>query len=272
MAHGSFMTNNNHNQSVSNVYIITGGTSGLGLATARRLIAEGARVVLASRNADRGATVARELSAGGAEVRFIQTDVRRESEAKSLVDETMALFGRLDGVFNNAGVEGTVGPMAAWSTQDVDETLDTNVKGAFYIMKHAATAMKRQGHGRIVNCSSILGLEPIPIAGLYAASKAALLHLTRCAAAELAEDGVSVTAVCPTVVDTSMMDRVSELAGAPKEGLAQMVCPSGQLGDPKTIGSFVAELLSGSRELAPGDAIVVTQSGTYAVKPGAAMT
>ena len=108
---------------------------------------------------------------------------------------------------------------------------------------------------------------PVPIAGLYAASKAALLHLTRCAAAELAEHGVKVLAVCPTVVDTSMMDRVSSRAGAPKQALAEMVCPSRQLGDAETISGYIVDVLEGSTALEPGAALVLTQAGTHAVTP-----
>ena len=249
--------------------ISTGGASGIGLAVARRLARPGARIVLASRSSERGAAVARELGETGAEVRFIRTDVRDEAEVESLITETLRLYGRIDAVFNNAGVEGTVGPMLAWSKADVDATLDTNLKGPFYVMKHASRAMVEQKSGVIVNCASVLGLTPVPIAGLYAASKAGLLHLTRCAAAELAEHGVRVAAVCPTVVDTDMMDRVSKLAGAPKQGLAQMVCPSGELGDVDTVSKPIAALLTGERQLEPGDALVLTQRGEHAVRPGA---
>jgi len=248
--------------------IITGGTSGLGLATAKRLAESGARLILAGRDSERGARVAHELSKTAPECRFIATDVRIEGQVESLVTETLRLYGRIDAVFNNAGVEGAVGPMVAWSEADVDATIDTNLKGAFYVMKHASRAMIEQKSGLILNCASALGLVPVPIAGVYAASKAALLHLTRCAAAELAEHGVRVVAVCPTVVDTAMMDRVSGLAGAPKAALAEMVCPSGLLGDVDTIGGRIFDLLTGATELNAGDALVVTQAGAHAVQPG----
>lgn len=259
----------NTHDSNEHTVIVTGGASGIGLAVAKRLASAGQRVVLAGRDSERGARVARELSDLGAEVRFIRTDVRIEKEVESLVDETQRLFGSIEAVFNNAGVEGTVGPMMAWSEADIDATIDTNLKGAFYVMKHAARVMAAQGHGMIVNCASVLGLVPVPIAGVYAASKAALLHLTRCAAGELSEQGVRVLAVCPTVVDTPMMDRVSQLAGAPKAGLAQMVCPSGQVGSVDTIAGHIFDLITGTTALASGDAVVLTQTGTRSVQPGA---
>lgn len=263
------MTNSNATQDTrTKTFIITGGTSGIGLATAKRLAGlPDVRLVLAGRDAERGATVARQLSDRDREARFVRTDVRVEEEVASLVSETIRLFGRIDAVFNNAGTEGTVGPMMSWSPADIDLTIDTNVKGAFYVMKHAGRAMQQQRAGLIVNCASVLGLVAAPIAGPYAASKAALLHLTRCAAAELVEHDVKVVAVCPTVVDTPMMDRVSDRAGAPKQALAEMVCPSGQLGSAETISGYIVDVLDGSIALEPGAALLLTEAGTHAVTP-----
>jgi NAD(P)-dependent dehydrogenase (short-subunit alcohol dehydrogenase family) len=166
---------------------------------------------------------------------------------------TVDRFGRLDYLFNNAGVEGTVGPMAAWSADHVDDVLAINVKGAFLCMKHAAPLM---GPGSvIVNTSSLLGTIPMPLAAPYAASKAAVLSLNRSAAAELREREISVFAICPAVVDTPMMDRVSAAAGAPKVALAEMLDPQGGLTPPERIAEVVVALLSRSINVGTGEAL-----------------
>lgn len=171
------------------------------------------------------------------------------------VEATLERFGRIDYLFNNAGAEGTVGPMAAWSADDVDTVMGVNVKGAFLCMKHAAPRM--EPGATIVNNSSLLAAIPMPLAAPYAASKAALLSLTRSAAAELAGRGISVVAICPGVVDTPMMDRVSHAAGAPKAALAEMVCPSRQVMSPDTVANVVVELLGGEHRFDTGSALRV---------------
>jgi NAD(P)-dependent dehydrogenase (short-subunit alcohol dehydrogenase family) len=233
------------------VALVTGGTTGIGLATGRRLLAAGCEVMLASRNRERGQRLVADLD--GERVGFHQADVTDETAVASLVDATLERFGRLDHLFNNAGVEGTLGPMAAWSTEDVDAVLSVNVKGPFLCMKHAAAQMKEGSV--IVNCSSLLATIPMPLAAPYAASKAALLSLTRSAAAELSERGIAVLAICPGVVDTPLMERVSALAGAPKSALAEMVCPSRRVTSPDRIADVVAALLASPTSYESGAAL-----------------
>jgi NAD(P)-dependent dehydrogenase (short-subunit alcohol dehydrogenase family) len=233
--------------------IVTGGGTGIGLATVRRLLADGCNVVVASR--DEGDTGALAAEFGTERVVFIRTDVTDEAAVASMVSSTLERFGHIDFLFNNAGTEGAVGPMAAWSADDVDRVLDVNVKGVFLCTKHAAPVMN--AGSVIVNASSILGTIPMPVAAPYAASKAAVLSLTVSAAAELAERGVDVLAICPGVVDTPMMDRVSKAAGAPMEALARSICPSGRVISPDRVASVVADLFSGSLQLETGSAIRV---------------
>ena len=235
------------------VAVVTGATTGIGLATTRRLVANGARVMAAARNGDRGQLTLADLDLEHAA--FEHVDVTDEASVAALIDATLARFGRIDLLFNNAGAEGTVGPMAAWSADDVDTVMAVNVKGAFLCMKHAASRM--EPGSTIVNNSSLLGTIPMPLAAPYAASKAALLSLTRSAAAELAERGISVVAICPAVVDTPMMDRVSRAAGAPKAALAEMVCPSRQVMSPNAVADVVVALLAGERRFETGSALRV---------------
>ena len=246
------------------VALITGGTTGIGLATAHRLLAAGHVVMMASRNRPRGQSVIADLDSE--RIGFHQVDVTEETAVASLVDATLERFGRLDFLFNNAGVEGTVGPMGAWTADDVDAVLSVNVKGSFLCMKHAAAHMKEGSV--IVNCSSLLATIPMPMAAPYAASKAALLSLTRSAAAELSASGIVVLAICPGVVDTPMMDRVSVATGAPKSVLAEMVCPSRQVTSPDRIAEVVTALLATPTSFESGSALRIGPDALERVTPG----
>jgi NAD(P)-dependent dehydrogenase (short-subunit alcohol dehydrogenase family) len=233
--------------------MVTGGTTGIGLAVVRRLLDSGCSVVVASRDLARGERVVGALDPENAF--FRQTDVADDAAVASLVEATVERFGGLDLLFNNAGVEGAIGPMAAWSAASVDEVLAVNVKGAFLCMKHAAAVMAPGSV--IVNTASFLGTIPMPLAAPYAASKAALLSLTRSAAAELAERSISVVAICPSVVDTPMMDRVSASAGAPVHAMAEMVSPSRQVTSPDRVADVVLTLFDGSSGYESGSVIGV---------------
>jgi NAD(P)-dependent dehydrogenase (short-subunit alcohol dehydrogenase family) len=235
------------------VTLVTGATAGIGLATARRLVAEGAKVMTAARNGDRAQRVLADLATEHAA--FERVDVTDEASVAALIETTLERFGRIDYLFNNAGAEGTVGPMAAWSADDVDTVMGVNVKGTFLCMKHAAPRM--EPGATIVNNSSLLATIPMPLAAPYAASKAAVLSLTRSAAAELAERGIAVVAICPAVVDTPMMDRVSRAAGAPMAALAEMVCPSRRVMSPDAVANVVVELFGGERRFDTGSALRV---------------
>ncbi|MBT2449345.1 SDR family NAD(P)-dependent oxidoreductase [Streptomyces sp. ISL-43] len=247
----------------SKVALVTGGATGIGLATVRRLLAEGCSVMMASRNRERGEGVVADL--GNARAAFHQLDVTDESSVESSVEATVQRFGRLDCLFNNAGIEGTAGPMAAWSADVVDAVLDVNVKGAFLCMKHAAPRMA--SGSVIVNSSSWLGMIPMPVAAPYAASKAALVSLTRSAAAELAEQGISVFAICPAVVDTPMIDRISQMAGAPKTAIAEMVCPSRQVTSPDRVAEVVVGLLASDTPFESGSALRIDPNEVERVGP-----
>jgi NAD(P)-dependent dehydrogenase (short-subunit alcohol dehydrogenase family) len=243
------------------VIVVTGATAGIGLATARRLVADGGKVMAAARHVDRAQTALADLHPDQAA--FLPVDVRDEAAVAGLIDATCERFGRIDYLFNNAGAEGMVGPMAAWSRDAVDTVLSVNVKGAFLCMKHAAPRM-RPG-AMIINTSSLLATIPMPLAAPYAASKAALLSLTRSAAAELAGRGISVIAICPGVVDTPMMDRVSRAAGAPKAVLAEMVCPSRRVMSPDAVAEVVGSLLAGEISVKTGSALRIGPDAVEAI-------
>ena len=184
------------------VAVVTGGASGLGEATVRLFAAQGARVVVADLQADRGKALADEL---GAAALFSRTDVTREEDVAAAVDLAAAEFGRLDCMFNNAGIVGAVGPIDEVPVEDFDATVAVHLRGVFLGMKHAARLMKPRRSGVILSTSSIAGV----IGGLgphtYAACKSAVIGLTRNVAAELGPFGIRVNAIAPGNMATPMV-------------------------------------------------------------------
>ncbi len=189
------------------VAVITGGASGMGRATVLRFLNEGARVVIADYNAATGADTLNEATrAGHADaVRFIRTDVAKESEIEAMFACALDAFGRLDIVFNNAGVGGAIGPLTETTVADWDYTFDVLAKGVFLGIKHAARIMRKQGHGgSIINTASIAGLSGDGGPLVYSAAKAAVINLTRSAAVELGADRIRVNAICPGFIATPL--------------------------------------------------------------------
>lgn len=191
----------------SPVVLITGALTGIGRATALEFAREGARIVVSGRRDEAGLALAAELRTLGAQAEFIRADVRFEDEVRSLVDQTVERFGRLDVAVNNAGSEGQLGPVTEQTVDNYEATFSTNVLGTLLSLKHEMRVMQRQGAGAIVNLSSVAGQVGIAGATVYSASKHAVEGLTKSAALEGAPAGVRVNAVAPGPVDTDMLDR-----------------------------------------------------------------
>ncbi|MEM7276383.1 MAG: glucose 1-dehydrogenase [Actinomycetota bacterium] len=183
------------------VAVITGGASGIGAATVRRFVTEGARVVIADLDQDGGDTLVAEL---GDAVTFLRVDVSREEQVAAMIEEATGRWGRLDCLFNNAGFGGALGPIATTSVDDYDLTMDVLVKGVFLGIKHAAPVMAGQGSGSIINTASVAGLRPGVAPHLYSVAKSAVLQLTRTVALELGEQQVRVNAICPGFIATPL--------------------------------------------------------------------
>jgi NAD(P)-dependent dehydrogenase (short-subunit alcohol dehydrogenase family) len=199
------------------VVLITGALTGIGRATALAFAREGATVVVSGRRAAEGKALEAELRGLGAEAAFIPADVRREDDIRRLVDETVARFGQLDVAVNNAGTEGTPGPVTAATPESYASMFDTNVLGTLLSLKHELRAMQPQGAGSIVNISSTMGERGAANLSLYTASKHAVEGLTKSAALEAAAFGVRVNAVAPGPTETAMLDR---LTGSPEKKAA----------------------------------------------------
>jgi NAD(P)-dependent dehydrogenase (short-subunit alcohol dehydrogenase family) len=193
-----------NNTFTNKVALITGATSGIGRATAIAFAQAGARVAIAGRRVEEGAQVVREIEQTRGEALFVRTDVSREADVQALVTKTMERFGRLDFAFNNAGVFLDAGPITETTDDVFDRTMNINVRGVFYGMKHQIPAILKSGGGAIVNNASALGLRVIPNAAIYNASKFAVIGLTKSAAVEFSAQGVRINAVCPAVIETDI--------------------------------------------------------------------
>ena len=197
------------------VAVITGGASGIGEAAVRLFVKEGARVVMADIQDDRGKSLTKEL---GAKATYLHTDVTRESDVKAMVDYAVQDFGRLDCMFNNAGAGGPMGPIEEIPVEGFNNTIALLLRGPFLGMKHAAPVMKRQGSGSIINTASIAGVRVVENDHIYSAAKAAVIHLTHSVAMELGESGIRVNCISPGFIATPIFQKS---AGITPEAFAQ---------------------------------------------------
>lgn len=198
--------------------LITGALTGIGRATALAFAGRGANVVVSGRHEDTGLALAAELRTLGAAAEFVAADVTNESDVEALVDRAASRFGTIDIAVNNAGTEGTLGPVTAQTVENYHATFSTNVLGTLLCLKHEMRIMVARGRGSIVNLSSIAGRVGVAGGSVYAASKHAVEGLTRCAALEGAAAGVRVNAIAPGPVTTDMLDRFVGRNDAVKAG------------------------------------------------------
>jgi NAD(P)-dependent dehydrogenase (short-subunit alcohol dehydrogenase family) len=243
------------------VALITGGASGIGEATVRLFLAEGASVVIADLQDARGRRVAGEL---GARAVYAPTDVSREADVQAAVEVAVRQFGRLDCVFNNAGYGGVGGRIAEIPVAGFDETLGVLLRGVFLGMKHAAPVMKRQGGGSIISTASIAGLRTGLGPHVYSAAKAAVIHLTRSVAMELGEHNIRVNCICPGGIATPIFgkglglspERAEEIVPLMK-GVLENQQPIKRAGLPEDIAQAALWLASDDSTFVNGHALVV---------------
>jgi NAD(P)-dependent dehydrogenase (short-subunit alcohol dehydrogenase family) len=237
------------------VVLITGALTGIGRAAAFGFAREGNRVVVSGRHEDVGQALAAELREFGGKAEFIRADVRREDDVRSLVDQAVARFGRLDAAVNTAGTEGHPGPVTEQSADSYAATFDTNVLGTLLSMKHELRVMQAQGSGSIINISSTYGHLGARGASVYSASKHAVEGLTKSAALEAASSGVRINAVAPGPTETAMLNRFTGSAER-KAGLVAGV-PLQRAGEPDEIANAIVFLASSKSSFTTGQVLSV---------------
>ncbi|QSQ24130.1 glucose 1-dehydrogenase [Pyxidicoccus parkwayensis] len=242
------------------VAVVTGGSSGIGLATAKLLCAEGAKVLIASRGEARGLAAERELRDAGGEALFVQTDVTRADEVRRMVDAALQRWGRLDLAVNNAAIgDITYAPTAELSEEEFDRTLAVCLKGVWLCLKYQLPVM--MNGGAVVNVSSTTGLAGKPLGSFYCAAKHGVHGLTQSAALEYAAQRVRLNVLCPGPHRTPMLEGVFKKVspGAPEKAAKYMSSrvPLGRIGDPEESARAIVWLLSDEASYVTGAVLAV---------------
>ena len=226
------------------VAVVTGAASGIGRGTALCLAREGAAVVVADLNSQGGEQVIGEIAAAGGRAVFQHTEVSSEPDIKALVDRAVSEYGRLDIMYNNAGLVGAVGPIEKLNADDWDKTIAVLLRAVFLGIKHAVEPMRKAGGGSIISTSSIASFLPSPYGAAYAAAKGAVISLTRAAALQLGPDRIRVNCICPGAINTPIWGadpRFSDPAAVAQ--LLDHVQTIPRVGRPEDIASMVIFLV-----------------------------
>jgi len=238
------------------VAVITGAASGIGRATALLFAREGARVVVADWDESGGSRIAEEIAEAGGEAVSVRTDVSQAEDVRSLINAAVEGYGRLDVLFNNAGVEGELAPTADCSLENWDSVIGINLKGVFLGMKYAIPHMVSHGGGTIINNASVAGV--VGFAGLpaYCASKGGVIQLTKAAALEYAKAGIRVNAICPGVIATPMVERVIGDNKEMKKSFEALE-PVGRFGTPEEVARLALFLATEDSSFCTGAPFIV---------------
>lgn len=238
------------------VALVTGAATGIGLATARAFAHAGCRVVLADRDQPRGEAAAAALRQQGADAVFIACDVADPAQVEKLHAGIMDRFGRLDAACNNAGIEGDSAPTAECTLANFDRVIGINLRGLFLCLQAQLRIMQQQGRGAIVNLASVAGLVGFAGSPAYCASKGGVVQLTRVAAIEYGAQGIRVNAVCPGVIHTEMIDRVTHQDPAAEKAFAALH-PMNRMGTPDEVANTIVWLCSPLAGFVTGQALAV---------------
>ncbi|PYK29082.1 MAG: short chain dehydrogenase [Verrucomicrobia bacterium] len=244
---------NNNNSLEGKVVLVTGGTSGIGKATAIQFARAGAKVVLSGRREKEGKEIVRQIEKLGGEAAFVRGDIGKDDDVKKMVDFTIDKFGGLDIAFNNAGVEWKA-PLDQATEAEYRRVFDTNVWGVLNSMRHEIPVMLKNGGGAIVNNSSIAGHVGFPEVSIYIASKHAVEGLTKSVALEFAKQNIRINSVAPGPIATEMWDR---FAGDAMRDQITSIVPVGRVGAAEHIAAAVLYLASDAAKFTTGTSLVV---------------
>jgi NAD(P)-dependent dehydrogenase (short-subunit alcohol dehydrogenase family) len=236
------------------VAIITGGSFGIGKAAALALASRGAKVVVADWIEE--PSVLKVLTEAGGTGLFVKCDVSKNDDVARMINQTLKTFGRLDIAVNNAGIEGTTANTHECSEENWDKTIGINLKGTWLCMKHEIPIMLKQGKGAIVNIASVAGLIGFPGLPAYVVSKHGIIGLTKTAALENAKLGIRVNAVCPGVIRTPMIDRITGKDKTVEKQYENME-PVGRMGSPEEVAEAIVWLCSDASSFVTGHAMAV---------------
>ncbi len=236
------------------VTLITGGASGIGRATSLLFASEGATVVVADYAAETGNATVREIVAAGGSAEFLEVDVSKSSDVRRMIDSTASTHGRIDVLFNNAGIEGPSARIADYTEDDWDRVIAIDLTAVFLGMKYALPQMVKQGGGVIISTASVAGIVAFPKSAAYAAAKAGVINLTKLAAVEYASRGIRANCICPGIIETPMAKRV--MGGRPTDTISGMQ-PIGRPGRPEEIAAAALFLASDDCPFAAGAPFIV---------------
>ena len=246
------------------IVLVTGATSGLGEETARQFAAHGAAVMLTGRDSKRGEAVQSEIMQAGGKAELVLADLRSSEACDDVVTRTVDRLGRIDILFNNAGVILT-GPVHSFSDEDWHTVIDTSLHAGFYMARAVLRVMKQQGSGSIVNMASDAALQGYKYAAAYGAAKAAIVHMTRVMALETAEHNIRVNVICPGDIDTPMQEQGYAKLGLGREEMLAAIAstiPMKRHGRAEEIARTVMFMASDAARFATGS--------VYSVDGGAA--
>lgn len=236
------------------VAIVTGGGSGIGRSTCLLFAQEGAKVVVADYVADGGSETVRQIKAAGGEARFVLTDVAKSADVQNMIATTVKTYGRVDVLFNNAGIEGPSSKIANYKEEDWDRVIAIDLTSVYLGMKYVLPEMIKQGGGVIISTASVAGLVGFPGSGAYAAAKAGVINMTRMVALEYADKNIRVNCICPGIIETPMVDRV--VGNRPKDRVIKAE-PIGRLGRPEDIAHAALFLASDESSFATGAPFII---------------
>jgi NAD(P)-dependent dehydrogenase (short-subunit alcohol dehydrogenase family) len=238
------------------VAIVTGGASGIGRATAQLFAAEGASVLVADWTEDAGKQVAAEMTTAGGKAQFVQVDVSDPAAVERMVQIAVEAFGRLDVIFNNAGVEGEQALTADCTLENWERVINVNLKGVFLGCKYAIPELLKAGGGSIINNASVAGLVGFAGISAYAASKGGVVQLTKTIALEYATQGIRANAICPGVIDTPMVQRFTSSGEQAREAM-EAIEPIRRFGTPEEVAKLALFLASDDSSFCTGAPFIV---------------